>query len=390
MKRLILCLALCMALVTPVLAEEAIQMTVWGSHADHALLASLIWEFKQANPDKVFDIALEAVEEPELWSRYQKDAGSVADVFAFASDQLSSLVSAGALLPVGLARDAVIAENTASSVYSATYGGVLYAYPMTEDNGYFLYYDASVLTGEDVQSLDAILAKADASGKKVFMDVANGWYLVSFFFGADCRLYIDEDGRQRSDFNSDAGVAAAEALRAFTEHPSFLTGNDATLVSGMGDTLCAGISGTWNASAIRRKLGENYRACKLPTFTLNGEQAQMGSFAGTKLIGVNALTKFPQEADALAAFLTDESAQILRYKVRAMGPSNVQAAAFKAVQEDVALMALKEQSPFAVSPNNVTGSFWGPAKAFGEAVMNRSDTDMRTLLNEFESSIRDQ
>jgi len=389
MKRLLVCVVLCVALVTPALAEEAIQMTVWGAHEDHALLASLIWKFKQAHPDKTFDILLEAVEESELWHRYQQDPESIADVFAFASDQLPGLVKAGALAPVTLAYDAIIAENTASSVDSATYGDVLYAYPMTEDNGYFLYYDGSVLTSEDVKSLDSILTKADASSKKVFMDAANGWYLVSFFFGAGCRLYIDEDGYQRSDFNSDAGVAAGEAFRAFAAHPSFISGDDFVLVSGMGDTICAGVSGTWNASAIRGKLGENYRACKLPTFTLNGEQAQMGSFVGTKLIGVSALTEFPEEADALAAFLTQEDAQILRYKVRAMGPSNIRAAAFKAVQEDTALMALVEQSPFAVHSKNVIGSFWGPAKDFGEAIVNRIDEDMRALLDKFVSSIRD-
>jgi len=382
-------MVLCAALATPALAEEAIQMTVWGSHEDHALLASLIWEFKQSRPDKVYDISLEAVEEPELWRRYLQDPESLADVFAFASDQLLGLVKGGALLPVGPSRDAVIAENTATSVDSATHDGVLYAYPMTEDNGYFLYYDGSVLTGADVESLDSILAKAEASGKKVFMDVANGWYLASFFFGAGCRLYIDEDGRQGSDFDSDAGVAAGEALRAFAAHPSFVSGNDATLVSGMGDTICAGISGTWNASAMRRKLGVNYRACKLPTFTLSGEQAQMGSFAGTKLIGVNASTAFAEEADALAAFLTNERAQILRYKVRSMGPSNVQAGGFKAVEEDAALMALREQMPFGVNSKNVTGSFWEPAKAFGEAIMSGSDADLRTLLDALVSSIRD-
>jgi len=388
MKRLFICLVLCMAFATPALAEETIQLTVWGSHRDHALLASLIWEFKQANPDRTFDISLEAVEEPDLWNRYQKDSDTMADVFAFASDQLYGLVGAGALLPVGPGRDAVIAENTAYSVDSATNDGILYAYPMTEDNGYFLYYDASVLAEEDVQSLDSLLAAAEASGKKVFMDAANGWYLTSFFFGAGCRLYIDEDGRQRSDFNSDIGIAAGEALRAFAEHPSFLSGNDAVLVSGMGESICAGISGTWNAAAIRKKLGGNYRACKLPTFTLNGEQVQMGSFMGTKLVGVSAATESPQEAGALAAFLTNEGAQILRYKVRAMGPSNIEAAAFQAIQEDAALMALKAQSPFAVSPKQVTGSFWGPAKAFGEAILDRSDTDMCALLDELVTSIQ--
>lgn len=72
------------------------------------------------------------------------------------------------------ATGAIVAANSAGSIESATLDGVLYGYPMTADNGYFLYYDKSVLSEEDVQTLDGILAKANEAGKKVFMDVSNG------------------------------------------------------------------------------------------------------------------------------------------------------------------------------------------------------------------------
>ena len=61
----------------------------------------------------------------------------------------------------------IIAANSAGAINAATYDGVLYGYPMTADNGYFLYYDKSVLTEEDVQTLDGILAAAEKAGKKV-------------------------------------------------------------------------------------------------------------------------------------------------------------------------------------------------------------------------------
>ena len=64
---------------------------------------------------------------------------------------------------------------------------------MTSDNGYFLYYDKSVFTEEDLATLDGILAAANAAGKQVHMDVSNGWYLASFFLGNGCTLTI-EDG----------------------------------------------------------------------------------------------------------------------------------------------------------------------------------------------------
>lgn len=163
------------------------------------------------------------------------------------------------------------------------------------------------------------------------MDVSNGWYIASFFLGAGCTLGLDENGKQTCDFNNEAGVAAGEAIRAFTADPAFLTGDDSVLTGGMGDTICAGVSGTWNAAAIQEKLGENYAACKLPTFTLNGEQVQMSSFIGTKLIGVNTQTAHPVEAMMLAEFLTNEEAQQLRFEMREIGPSNSNVAASEEV-----------------------------------------------------------
>ena len=385
---LCVCLCLCLAPVVPALGLEAIQLTVWGPQGDQDILAALIYEYKKERPDQRFDITLQAVEEPDVWTRYKQDSRAMADIFIFVGDRLMGFAEDGALLPVGRNRQGVIDANTPTSVESATVNGALYAYPLTEDNGYFLYYDNSVLTSEDVKTLDAILEKADASGKKVYMDIANGWYVASFFFGAGCRLYIDAAGRQNCDFNSDAGIEAGEAVRAFTASPSFLSGGDATLVSGIGEDICAGVSGIWNADAIRRKLGSKYSACKLPTYTLNGQQAQMGSFIGTKLVGVSARTAHPREAEDMAAFLTGERAQILRFKVRAMRPSNIKAAAFQEVRDNIALIAFADQKAYGVNQKFAKDAFWEPAKAFGEAMESHSQEDMGALLDEMVTAIQ--
>ena len=302
-------------------------------------------------------------------------------MFAFANDQLIDLVNADALYEVTRNKDAIVAANTAGSVESATLNDVLYGYPMTADNGYFLYYDKSVFTEEDVKTLDGILAKANEAGKKVLMDVSNGWYIASFFLGAGCTLDLDENGNQTCDFNSEAGVAAGEAIRAFCADPAFMTGDDSVIQGGIGDTIAAAVTGTWNADAIMEKLGENYAACKLPTFTCAGEQVQMGSFIGTKLVGVNTQSAYPVEAMMLAEYITNEAAQNKRFELRAMGPSNINAAASEAVQANVALAALSAQSAFGTSQKLVLGSYWTPAEAFGLEMENKSTADMQTLLD---------
>ena len=280
-----------------------------------------------------------------------------------------------------------MSENVEGSVDAATVDGKLYAYPMTADNGYFMYYDSSVFSEDDVKSLDKMLEVALEKDKKVYFDVANGWYIASFFLGAGNTIEVDADGNQVVDFNNEHGLQAGNYIREFTASKAFIGGDDSVLQAGMGDTIAAGVSGTWNAEAMQDQLGDNYAATKLPTMNLDGEEKQMASFGGYKLMGVKTSTKHPLEAMALAEFLTNEDSQILRFEARELGPSNIKAASANAVLENVALSALAEQSEFAASQQNVMGTFWDPAEAFGTAMVDGSTEDMQKLLDQMVSQI---
>lgn len=346
---------------------DTIELKVWGAQEDQEMLKGMIEEFKKENPDKTYNITFGVVGEKDTQTKILEDPDAAADVFSFPDDQMYDLIKAGVLYEITLDKAAITSENSEGSVAAATMDNKLYAYPMTADNGYFLYYDKSVLTEEDVKTLDGLLAAAQKKNKKVLMDVSNGWYIASFFLGAGGSLGL-KDGKQTCDFNNTNGVAAGEAVKAFCAHPAFLTGEDAILTGGIGSTIAAGVSGTWTADAIREKLGDNYAATKLPTFTLNGQQVQMKSFAGYKLMGVNSGTKHPKEAMKLARFLTNEKNQLIRFEKRAMGPSNKKAAEHEKVKANVALSALAMQNQYGVSQANVLNSSWAPMEAFGTAM----------------------
>lgn len=381
MKKLLLSLLLLLMTLSlvackaeePVAEVKDVTLKVWGAQEDQEMLTGMIEEFKTAHPEANWTIELGVVGEPDARTKYLEDPEAAADVFAFPNDQVMDLVNAGALYEVTINKDAIVAANIQSAVDSASVDGKLYGYPMTADNGYFMYYDKSVFTEEDVKSLDKMLEVAGAAGKSVFMDVSNGWYIASFFIGAGNKFEV-VDGKQVLDFNNATGVKVGEAIKAFTAHKAFLTGDDNVLKAGLGSTIAAGVSGTWNAGDISTILGANYGATKLPEFNLGGTQTQMGSFAGFKLMGVNSLTVFPEEAMALAEFLTNEANQIKRFETRKLGPSNKNAAQNEAVLSDVALSALAQQAPFAMSQNSVAGSYWGPAEAFGLALENKDYT----------------
>ncbi len=360
--------------------KAKVSLKVWGGEKDQALLKTLTDKFKAANPDKEYTITIAVVGEPDAKKTYLEDPAAAADVFSMPNDQLYDLVKAGALYEVTKNKDAIVSANSKGSIEAATYNGKLYAYPATADNGYFMYYDKSVFTEDDVKSFEKMLDVAGSKGKNVFMDVSNGWFIASFFLGAGGKLELTADGKQTCDFNNDTGVKVGESIKNITANKAFLTGDDAVITANIGTKIAACVTGTWNAAAIKEKLGANYAATKLPTFKVGDKDTQMSSFAGYKQYGVNSQTKAPVDAMALAEFLTNEQSQLERFTTLGYGPSNTKAASNDAVKADIALSALIAQSAYATLQNSVSGNYWTPAEAFGTAMETK----------DYSKSIKDQ
>lgn len=310
-----------------------------------------------------------------------------ADVFAFADDQLRVLVAAGVLARVedeAGVRDANIEGAWQASCVNDT----LYAYPMTADNGYFLYYNKAYLKEEDVTSLDTILEKAAAAGKYVTMDWTSGWYLYSFFGETGMELGMNDDGVSNyCNWNATdtaiKGTDVARALLDISANPAFSSVTDTDFVAGVLDgTVIAGVSGVWNSNTVQQAWGADYGAAKLPTYTCAGRQVQMSSFAGYKMIGVNAYSEHIDWAGKLAAWITSQENQTLRFLMRGQGPSNIQAADSPQVAASPAIQAILSQSAHA-SLQRVGGNFWEPVQIFGQTMWegNPQNTNLQELLD---------
>ena len=270
---------------------QDVTLTMWGAEEDQDLLREISDKFieKYGNYGGKITINLGSQSESTAKDTVLTDPTAAADVYAFADDQLNELVKAGALQEVQLNADDIKNRNTPASVDAATVDGKLYAYPLTADNGYFMFYDKSFFTEDDVKSLDTMMEKAAAAGKKVSMDVANGWYLYSFYAGAGLNLSLADDGVNTvCNWNEAPGADVTQAVIDICKNPGFIALKDEEFTGKLKDgTLVAGVNGTWRANDADEVWGDNYAACKLPTYTLNGEQVQMASFSGYKLIGVN-------------------------------------------------------------------------------------------------------
>ncbi|MCR5251610.1 MAG: extracellular solute-binding protein [Lachnospiraceae bacterium] len=365
-----------------------VKLTVWASEEDQDLTKGLIDGFKAQYPDVTFDIQLGACSESVTKDNVLADPTAAADVFAFADDQINELVNAGALQEVAAAYTYDVSkENVAGSVAAATVNGKVYAYPMTADNGYFLYYNKSVFSDDDIKSLDKMIEVAGAANTQIGFELANAWYLFGFFSAQGTDLYarLSSDGvTNECNWNEGVGVDIANALIGYVDTGVFVkAADDASAVSNMKDGKYAAIvNGTWSAAAISEALGADYGAAKLPTFTAGGKEYQMSSFAGYKLIGVNPHSEFVGWSMLLAEYLTNEESQVARFEARGLGPANIKAAASEAVKSDPAIAAIAAQAEYA-TPQRIGGNFWDPAKSLGEIIGNGNPdkTDVKTLLD---------
>ena len=381
------------------------EIDMWVSEKEDGDLSvakqmqSQIDDFMAANPGIVIVAKISGVTEADAGSQVVADVASAPDIFCFAQDQLARLVQAAALAAPGGDIAALIREtNDAGSVAAATVAGQLYAYPMTSDNGYYLYYDTSVIT--DPTSLDAIIADceaaydaAQASGDAnantlVRYALENGWYTASFFFGAGCHSTwtMDNTGKFNGiddNFNSELGMIAMKGMQKLAQSRAY--NSDADNFA----NAAAIVTGIWNAGAAEEHFGENLGVCKLPSYTVDGKDYQLGSFSGNKLMGVK-----PQEdskkgavLQLLAQYLTSEKCQLERFDMWQWGPSNLNAQLSEAVQANKSLAALAAQNAHAVPQGQIDGSWWDNAANLGKAAKAaQSDADLQGALDAYKQT----
>lgn len=370
---------------------KKVTLKVWGPQEEQtsyegygdSLLAYMCEEFAKQHPE--WDITFEygAVSEADAKTELSKDASAGADVFMFASDQTAFLVENGILAPITLYADDIIAANggaTAGSITAATFDDFLYAVPFTP-NSWFMYYDSSKYTEEEVKNLDTMMAKDLGDGTYNFsMDIDNGWYNASFFFAGGCSLFGD-NGQDATicTFNSPEGLAVGNYILDLATNNKFLleTDNGANAIDAFTNgKLGAWCSGTWNAESVKAALGDNYAATKLPTITLNGQDSQLKSFADYKYIGVNMNTENMDVAQALAAYLGGEEAQKVRFLARSIAPTVTSLTTDPEVTSNVAVAALSTQSAHTQFQSTISqmNNFWAPAEAFGAGCYNKEIT----------------
>lgn len=345
-----------------------------------------------------YTVSVEPVGEGDAAGNMITDVEGGADIYGFAQDQLTRLVVAGALYDIsGTYYEQFVAENNdGGAVQAAKVGEGTFAFPVTSDNGYFLYYDKSIIT--DTSTLEAVVEACEAAEKNFYFEINSGWYQTAFFFATGCELTYDVDAEGKFsacniNYNSDAGIVALKEMIELASSPSYQSGSSV----GKAVEAAAIVSGTWDKSSAQDLFGDNYAAVKLPEFTgSDGEKYQLSGFGGNKLLGVKPQTEQGKAIVCLnlAEYLSSEEVQLARFDAEGWGPSNLKAQQNEAVQADEALAALAAQLNYAIPQGQYPAQYWDRAKALGDDVIadvyttDSTDDDLKAVLSQFESDCK--
>jgi len=353
-------------------------LTVWGSQDDQQMLGEMVESFKAEYPEVEWNITVRVNGEDQAKAEVLKDTEAAADVFAIAHDQLGELVESGAVYKNTKYADEITSRSVEAAVNAATYKGDLYGYPSASET-YFLFYDTSIFSEEQVKSLDAMLTADVAEGVTPFaLDIANAYYSGPFFLSNGCELFgADGSDAKTVTFNNEQGVEVAKLLGSLKAQGVVAFDDTVAATQFEANTLGAYVAGPWKTETYKELLGDNFGVAELPTLNFNGEQKHMASFAGFKVYCVKANTKYPLEAMALANWLTNEENQLKRFKDRGGVPVATALASSEEVTSDPAVKALLAQLNYAYAMPSIPqmGKFWDATKAFVQETFDGTITE---------------
>ncbi len=304
--------------------EEAITctLTVWAPSEDQSdenpWLQTQCEAFAAEHPtwDITFNYGVCA--EGDAKATVTQDVDAAADVFCYANDNLADLIAAGAIAELGGSTAEFVTSNFGKTyVDSISDNGAVYGIPY-ESNTWFMYYNTSIYSADDVKSLETMLEKGT-----VMFPLTNSWYIEAFYLATGAEFFGGvNDNDAGINVGGDNGLKATNYLVDLVANPNFKNGEFGDAMSGLADgTIAAAFSGTWDRANAEEALGDNFGVAALPTITVDGAACQLKNFSGSKAFGVKATTEYPEVATALALYLAGESAQQARYEARGTIPA---------------------------------------------------------------------
>lgn len=389
--------------------DVSTPITIWASDAEIDVINKVVDKYnaEQTEDSQKFKITTKAVSEADAGTTLSNDptvSGAPA-LFLCADDHINNLVSKDIVLEIqGTYKERIVESTAEVSVQAVTLDDKLYGFPVTSDNGYFLWYDSSVISDEDAQSLERIIEVCKEKGKTFGFDIENGYYSASFFLspeacGADSvRWKRDANNAIVYDINWDnaEGVKVAEYANSLLQPNATLIkgdtkGANALFAAGFMDrSMVACISGTWMEGDLTKAIGKDLKATKLPSYHIGEKAYQLGSFSGTKTYCINKTRPAAEQrvAAALGDLLSTKESQLVRYETRQSVPCNKEAVEDPRYTDHLTLsaVAIQEQSQYSATQSQAAENrYWDVGQVLGGAMLRGLPEELPTWKEYLES-----
>ncbi len=364
-------------------------LSIWCPGTDEEVINAIVASFKETYEEYAdWNIYIDqTMGEGDTQAVLVQDKTTAADIICMADDNLRTAVQSNTVLPVDEADVTRIATSDGQdAVDSLSINGTLYGYPYRMDNSYLLFYDTTIYSEEDIQTLDGILAKSAAEGVDFCFDLATGWYAPSVFMANNVYQWVgvDQDGVDtiESEYYTQAGVDVVEALwdlsEQYTNNGWNWTGDQGVIEGGMvaGSQTPVGAAILWNDPALQKN-NPNIAVAPLPAITVNGEAKPLHTFQSYKALVINNYIETKGEeyvtaAKELCRFWTNATNQE-RYLDLEYGVSNLSVMEAADTSNMPFVNALSEMidegRTYAQAPN-VTGNYWDPIQNLMTCVKN--------------------
>lgn len=375
----------------PIPAEEAeeIHLSLSLTEGDQSWIEERLDVFHAEHPEYILTLDITYVN-PQDAAFIANDPAAAPDVFMYAPDMFPILQEAGVLAPVEGEYLEELRRTTGKSLMDFVTGpdGKVYGFPYSP-NTWFMYYDKSVYTQEDVRSLETMLAKGG-----VFFPVNNSWYIGAFYVAGGATFF----GPHGND--SDAGIQLHNGNNV-TMYLADLVNNrnfygdqnnaDPQDLIGSGK-VSAYISGSWHQGQMYELWGNNMGVAAPPTINLDGEICQLQAFASAYGIGVNAYSKNQEAAYIFAAFLASQESQLARYVHNGIYPTHLNLLNDSTISADpVAMASIATTATASIAQPTIPemASYWFPMNQLGELIIS-GEVDIYTatpILTEIQIAI---
>lgn len=285
------------------------NVTLWVDPANVDSYKTLVTGFEKKYPDVKVKVNQSPTGSANAKTDVGKDPAKAADVFKVPNDQLGAMAEAGYINPLSPDATKWVDKNDISVAGEAvSWKGKYYAYPQDQQSNIIFYNKAK-------------FSEAPTSWTQFTQDKAIGtdftnsynWYPA---FLSNGTVLFGKYG-ETLDGTDVAGDAGLQVLNWFAKQKSntgVVQSGQALLADLKSGKTAAVLDGPWDASNVKKILGDNYGVTTLPTIDFGSGEKKMQAFSGVGTLAVNSASKNQVAASSLAQYLSNADSQKELYK----------------------------------------------------------------------------